>query len=582
MIGKGIILKRIRERGVNDMKIKVVRSLLLVATVLSIGVSSVPVMAVDISPDTDISVDADDSSAVAPDDSGTTVSPDNNGTSVTPDNSGSVITPDNSGTVIAPDNGNGITPDNPQQTVTPTPIPSVSGTPVDGVPKVTWDLQYDNTGEEGNYGLVRLKPSVTEGGHIVCAYKVDGNWGTHYVGSTITPGKTPAQGTTVTYTDSMDTWTILYTSSADTEKEGVRGADTEGYYSFDLNHGWNRNIPGKHRIEFYYYFWFDDLQKGSEVFLSTFDADFTDGTVNPEDDLASDISINVALKSQNAWSKTYTVTLTTQGSDLIDYSVYRVNDEDYPSDTLDDCKGYKNFSFEKTFSMNGKYTIEASSTDGTASYDLDITGIDEGAVPDDGDNVSGDDVVVSVPKLTVSGVPAVGSVDVGQTINLVVTSDKVCLSTSKSWAPRCKAYAKKMYNETNTYLSGKSKYNPKLANELRKFNKQRFDTYNKAIDNWFYKMSKKQRAKYGSNIVGGGANGHSYALMTSYVDSCFTKKKMSSDPFYCYGELSCSIRIDDYGDKNQYRIGTLKLNSSNRSDNSPNVIWNEHIQWKKW
>lgn len=72
MIGKGIIPKRIRERGVNDMKIKVVRSLLLVATVLSIGVSSVPVMAVDISPDTDISVDADDSSAVAPDD-GTTL-----------------------------------------------------------------------------------------------------------------------------------------------------------------------------------------------------------------------------------------------------------------------------------------------------------------------------------------------------------------------------------------------------------------------------------------------------------------------------------------------------------------------------
>lgn len=73
MIGKGIIPKRTRERGVNDMKIKAVRSLLLVATVLSIGVSSVPVMAVDISPDTDISVDADDSSAVAPDDSGTMV-----------------------------------------------------------------------------------------------------------------------------------------------------------------------------------------------------------------------------------------------------------------------------------------------------------------------------------------------------------------------------------------------------------------------------------------------------------------------------------------------------------------------------
>lgn len=52
------------------MKAKIVRSLLLVATVLSVGVSSVPVMAVDLSPDTDtdsgISVDADDSSTITP------------------------------------------------------------------------------------------------------------------------------------------------------------------------------------------------------------------------------------------------------------------------------------------------------------------------------------------------------------------------------------------------------------------------------------------------------------------------------------------------------------------------------------
>lgn len=160
--------------------------------------------------------------------------------------------------------------------------------------------------------------------------------------------------------------------------------------------------------------------------------------------------------------------------------------------------------------------------------------------------------------------------------------DKVCFSQSTSWAPRCKAYAQKMYNETNTYLSGKAKYNPKLANELRKFNKQRFNTYNKAIDTWFYKMTKKQRAKWGSNIISGGANGHSYALMTSYVSHCLTKNKMSSNPYYRYGMLSCSTRIDDYGDKNHYRIGTLKLNSSNRGDNSPNVIWNRHIGWQKW
>lgn len=160
--------------------------------------------------------------------------------------------------------------------------------------------------------------------------------------------------------------------------------------------------------------------------------------------------------------------------------------------------------------------------------------------------------------------------------------DKVYLSQSTSWAPRCKAYAQKMYNETNTYISGKSKYNPKLANELRKFNKQRLNIYNKAIDTWFYKMTKKQRAKWGSNIISGGANGHSYALMTSYVSHCLTKNKMSSNPYYRYGMLSCSTRIDDYGDKNHYRIGTLKLNSSNRGDNSPNVIWNRHIGWQKW
>lgn len=160
--------------------------------------------------------------------------------------------------------------------------------------------------------------------------------------------------------------------------------------------------------------------------------------------------------------------------------------------------------------------------------------------------------------------------------------DKVCLSTSKSWAPRCKAYAKKMYNETNTYLSGKAKYNPKLANELRKFNKQRLNIYNKAIDTWFYKMSKKQRAKWGSNIIGGGANGHSYALMTSYVDSCFKKNKMSSDPYYRYGESSYSNKIDGYGDNDNYRFGTLKLHGYDLSPNAPNSIWNEHIGWQKW
>ena len=160
--------------------------------------------------------------------------------------------------------------------------------------------------------------------------------------------------------------------------------------------------------------------------------------------------------------------------------------------------------------------------------------------------------------------------------------DKVYLSQSTSWAPRCKAYAQKMYNEINTYISGKSKYNPKLANELRKFNKQRLNIYNKAIDTWFYKMTKKQRAKWGSNIISGGANGHSYALMTSYVSHCLTKNKMAARPYYHGSMLDCSIYIDDYGDKNHYSSKTLKLHGYDLNPNGPNPTWNRHIQWEKW
>lgn len=408
------------------MKAKIVRSLLLVATVLSVGVSSVPVMAVDLSPDADadsgISLDADDSSTITPDD-GTTVSPDNN-TGLVPDD-----TTGNTGTGIVPDGEGTITPDNPQQIVTPTPIPGVTTTPSeDGVPQVTWDLQYDNTGEDGNYGLVRLKPSVTEGGHIVCAYKIDGQWGTYFTGSVVEDGILKQEGTKVTYTDSMDTWTIIPTSVEDTSKDGVRGADEYGYYSFDLNHGWNRDIPGKHTIQFYYYFWFDDLQKGSEVYLSTFDADFTDGVIKNDEDtdvFQTDLSINVALKSQNPWSKTYSINFTTQGSKLSDCNILRKNDEDYGF-YLDDCKGYTNYTFDKTFSSNGDYIIYANLEDGGFEfYELTVTGIDESAYPTD-DTVNGNTVVAEAPVLTVSGVPEANSVEVGKIINLVVTANTSC------------------------------------------------------------------------------------------------------------------------------------------------------------
>lgn len=160
--------------------------------------------------------------------------------------------------------------------------------------------------------------------------------------------------------------------------------------------------------------------------------------------------------------------------------------------------------------------------------------------------------------------------------------DEVYPSQSTSWAPRCKAYAKKMYNETNAYISGKSKYNPKLANELKKFNKQRLNIYNKAIDTWFYKMSKKQRAKWGGTIASGGEDGHSLVLMSSYVSHCLYKKDLAIIPYYSCGDKDCSTNLDDYGDKNHYSSKTLKLYGYDTSKNAPNRIWNNHIEWERW
>ena len=59
--------------------------------------------------------------------------------------------------------------------------------------------------------------------------------------------------------------------------------------------------------------------------------------------------------------------------------------------------------------------------------------------------------------------------------------------TSKSWASKYKAKAKKTYTEIDAFISKNAKYNQKLAGELKKFNKQRLDIYNKAINNWFFK-----------------------------------------------------------------------------------------------
>ena len=156
--------------------------------------------------------------------------------------------------------------------------------------------------------------------------------------------------------------------------------------------------------------------------------------------------------------------------------------------------------------------------------------------------------------------------------------------TAKSWASKYKARVKKTYTEADAYLAKNAKYNQKLAGELRKFNKQRFDIYNKAIDNWFFKMSSKQKAKYKGSICGGGG-AKPKPLFSVYIDSVFSKSKMSADPGRCtqFG-MSCTKHsaVDDYYDTKLYRSDTLGLDGYNLNPNAPSNVWGRHMQWWKW
>lgn len=155
--------------------------------------------------------------------------------------------------------------------------------------------------------------------------------------------------------------------------------------------------------------------------------------------------------------------------------------------------------------------------------------------------------------------------------------------TSASWASKYKAKAKKTYTEIDAYLTKNAKYNQKLAGELKKFNKQRLNIYNKAINNWCFKMTKSQKAKYKSPICGSGMKPQ--ASFIQYVDVMFSKSKMSSNPYYetmFGGSCTKHIAVDDYNDTKLYASKTLGLHGGELNPNGPNNVWGRHIQWKKW
>lgn len=155
--------------------------------------------------------------------------------------------------------------------------------------------------------------------------------------------------------------------------------------------------------------------------------------------------------------------------------------------------------------------------------------------------------------------------------------------TSKSWASKYKAKAKQTYTEVSTFIAKYAKYNQKLAGELKKFNKQRLDIYNKAIDNWCFKMTKSQKSKYISPICGSGRKPQ--ASIIQYVDAMFRKSKMSSDPWYStmFG-VSCTkhIAVDDYADTKLYVLKTLKIHGYDLNPNGAGNVWVDHTQWQKW
>ena len=154
--------------------------------------------------------------------------------------------------------------------------------------------------------------------------------------------------------------------------------------------------------------------------------------------------------------------------------------------------------------------------------------------------------------------------------------------TSKSWASKYKARAKKTYTEIDAFINKNAKYNQKLAGELKKFNKQRLNIYNKAIDNWFFKMTKKQKAKYISPICGSGRKPQ--ASIIQYVDAVFSKSKMASDLSFTSFGVQCTkhISIDDYHDTKLYSSKTLGLHGYDLNPNGANPTWCRPNRWTKW
>lgn len=420
------------------MKARSLRALLLASSlILSVGTTAMPIMAVDIAPDTSdsgISIDADDggndSSAVTPDNSGG-ISPDTtqgDGTSIAPDN-GTGINPDN--TTIAPDDG--------QNTVTPTPSPStsVSPTPVDGeVPQVTWDVRYDDSN-----GYLHVKPSVVGKGNIVYAVAIDNNWDFYY---TTVPGEQGSHSVKKYFTVDTSTWVAIPTIPSDQEalfKGDISGSnesestvkpnvpvcpDDDNCYRVDINYSKNFNLSGVHHVTFYVYYWFKDIKKGSEIYKFDFDTEFISNEVTEDNQNPDDLVVMAKPVELTSLKAVYSLSISSVNK-LSSYSVSLADGSDSGLYThSDDCEGLTSYNTTYTFLQNGTYAISVTDEEGHINYQevtvSNITGEDDGTNKVDTLPTTNS----TAPTLSVSGVPSAKSVQLGNTVNIVVSSNMNC------------------------------------------------------------------------------------------------------------------------------------------------------------
>ena len=425
------------------MKARSLRALLLASSlILCVGTTAMPIMAVDIAPDTSdsgISIDADDggndSSAVTPDTSGD-ISPDTNqggGTDIAPDN----------GTNINPDN-NTIVPDDGQHTVTPTPLlgTSVTPTPANGeVPQVTWDVKYDDN------GYLHVKPSIVERGNIVYAVSIDNNWDFYY--TTVASNKPGATSEVVKkyYTMDTSTWTAIPTIPSDQEalfKGDISGSnesestvkpnvpvcpDDDNCYRVDINYSKNFNLSGVHHVTFYVYYWFKDIQKGSEIYKFDFDTEFISNEVTEDNQNPDDLVVIAKPVELTSLKAVYSLSISSVNK-LSSYSVSLADGSDSGLYThSDDCEGLTSYNTTYTFLQNGTYAITVKDEEGHINYQeitvSNITGEDDGTNKVDTLPTTNS----TAPTLSVSGVPSAKSVQLGNTVNIVVSSNMNCTIT---------------------------------------------------------------------------------------------------------------------------------------------------------